>query len=382
VLSTSDKCTIEFDDRGICNYCREFEINWARLPHSEEARRELLASTVEKIRQTGKDRAYDCILGVSGGVDSTYMAYVAHQLELRPLVVHFDNGWNSETAVQNVENLVNRLGFDLETFVIDWEEFREMQLAYLRASVIDIEVLTDHAIFGTLFQMAIDRRIPFVLSGSNLATEGILPGDWVFNKRDHRNIAAIYKAFGNGRLRSYPLLTRRKKRRIARAGIEVIEILDIVAYDKAEAKSVIQRELGWRDYGGKHYESVWTRFYQGYILPKKFGIDKRKAHLSTLINSGQITRDEALAELKEPIYPPELFVKDYAFVCKKLGLTEETFRAIMEQPPRSHHDFPTEGSLFHEIPQLAPLRPSWEWLKRRTGIDRNRLRRIVGSFAG
>lgn len=373
ILSTADHCRIEFDSEGICNYCREFDRRWAMLPHTPEERAAKLDSTLQRIRAAHRGQQYDSILGVSGGIDSTYLARVAKDLGLSPLVVHFDNGWNSETAVQNVERLCSTLDFDLYTYVINWEEFREMQLAYLRASVIDIEVLTDHAIFGALYKIAMDRKIPFVLSGANEATEGILPPDWVFRKSDAVNIKAIYRAFGTKPLKTYPFLTWRTKARIRRSGIETVEMLDIVPYTRSEAKSVIARDLGWRDYGGKHYESVWTRFYQGYILPRKFGIDKRKAHLSTLINSGQLTREQALSELAMPIYPADLLRGDYEFVLKKLGLTKDEFESLMDLPPRSHRDFDTEGSLFHYLPVFKPLRPAWNMLKRRTGISRHTL---------
>lgn len=379
VLGTTDRCAIVFDRDGVCNYCRDFERRWAQLPHSDAERKRLRDAAVDRIKKAGKGRPYDCIIGLSGGVDSSYLAYLSHELGLRPLAVHFDNGWNSETAAQNVEKIVNTLRFDLYTFVINWEEFREMQLAYLRASVIDIEVLTDHAIYGTLYKLAIERRIPFILSGANEATEGILPREWVFPKQDYINIKSIYRAFGRGSLTTYPFLNRRMKRTIRRSGIEIVTFLDIVDYQSADAKTTIEGQLGWRDYGGKHYESVWTRFYQGYILPRKFGIDKRKAHLSTLINSGQITKDEALRKLAEPIYTDSLFSKDYPFVLKKLELTEVEFENIMKLPVRSHYDFDIEGSLFHYFPLLKSLRPAWDHFKRRTGLDRRRLQAIIRS---
>lgn len=376
VLGSDDRCAISFDADGVCNYCREFEQRWVRLQATETARKSSLDAAVARVRRSGKGRPYDSILGMSGGIDSTYLAYLAAKCGLRPLVVHFDNGWNSEIAVQNVERAVRKLGFDLETYVIDWEDFRAMQLAYLRASVVDIEVLTDHAIFGTLYKIALEKQIPFILSGSNEATEGILPVDWVFNKKDHVNIKAIYREYGDKPLSSFPFLDYRAKRRIARSGVEIVELLDIVDYQVAEAREVIQSELGWRDYGGKHYESIWTRFYQGYILPRKFGIDKRKAHLATLINSGQLTRDEALERLRAPIYPPELFERDYDFALKKLGLTQSEFDEIMALPIRSHREFDTEGSLFSQWKFLQPIKPVWEYFKAKTGLDRDRLRRL------
>jgi N-acetyl sugar amidotransferase len=378
VLGTADRCTISFDDAGVCSYCRDFERHWASLPQEPLDREQALQRILSRIRSRNRRQGYDAILGVSGGLDSSYLAYIAKSLGLRPLLVHFDNGWNSEIAVRNVENIATRLGLDLRTHVIDWEDFRELQLTYLRASVVDIEVLTDHAIYATLYKFAMEMDIPFILSGANVATEGILPLDWVFAKKDHVNIRAIHKAFGTRKLRNFPLLTSRMKRQITRSGIEIIELLNVVDYRVAPAQEIIERQLDWRPYGGKHYESVWTRFYQGYILPRKFGIDKRKAHLATLINSSQLTRDDAFKKLEEPIYPPDVFERDYPFALKKLGLTQNEFEGLMNSPARSHYEFDFErpGSWFNNYPVLRPLRPGWEVFKVLTGIDRDRLRRF------
>jgi N-acetyl sugar amidotransferase len=308
-------------------------------------------------------------LGISGGIDSASLAVLAKRAGLRPLVVHFDNGWDSELAVKNIESIVGLLGFDLHTYVINWEEFRELQLAYLRASVIDIEVLTDHAIYGSLFALAIQKNIPFILSGNNVATEGVLPYSWTYNKLDHVNIQDIHRRFGRGTIRSYPFVDERMKRRIKGSGIEVVTLLDYVSYVKSDAKSVLRNEFGWRDYGGKHYESIFTRFYQGYILPTKFGVDKRKAHLSSLICSGQMTREQALLALEQPAYDAEQLRIDREYVLKKLRLSNEDFEALMEAPVRDHREFEVGGSLFHRYPLLRPLRPLWRAFKRARGIS-------------
>jgi N-acetyl sugar amidotransferase len=358
VLDTRDDPDIVFDSAGVCNHCHDY----ARADHAEvlrgaegEAR---VAELVRGVRAEGAGKRYDCVVGVSGGTDSTYVAYLARQWGLRPLVVHFDNGWNSELAVMNIHNIVSRLGFDLHTYVVDWPEFRDIQLAYLRASVVDIEVVTDHGITGALLQTAAQHGIRTILLGCNVVTEAVLPARWIFNKTDHVNLRAIHRRYGTMPLHTYPLLSYwRKKYYHDVLGIRAAPVLNWVPYVKAEAKELLARELGWRDYGGKHYESVWTRFYQGYILPRKFGIDKRKAHLSTLICSGQITRAEAEAELREPIYDPELLATDYVFVLKKLGLSEPEFEAIMRMPPRPHTDFPVERSTYAAFPILRPLRP-------------------------
>lgn len=357
VLDTLDDPWMRFDDQGRSHYYHEYtRAERENVRTGVEAER-LLERTVERIRHDGRGHDYDCIMGLSGGVDSTYLAYLAKQLGLRPLAVHLDNGWNSELAVKNIENIVSRLGIDLYTHVIDWEEFRDLQLAYLKASVVDIEVLSDHAILATLLRVAGQRGIKHVLSGTNVVTEQVLPPHWIYRKNDHVNIRAIHKAFGTRPLRTYPLLDAKAKRyyQVLR-GVRSHSLLNLVPYHKAEVKRVIQAELGWRDYGGKHYESIFTRFYQGHILPTKFGIDKRKAHLSNLIFSGQMTKAEALAELQEPIYPAELLREDTEFVLKKLELSPEAFDALMALPPRDHTEFEYERPIYDAFPALRPLR--------------------------
>ena len=302
---------------------------------------------------------------MSGGVDSTYLCLTAKRLGLNPLIVHFDNGWNSELAVKNIENIISKLGFDLYTFVVDWNEFKDLQLAYLKASVVDIEALTDHAIIGTLYRLAAEYDIKYILSGYNIVTEGVLPSYWVWNKTDHANIKDIHKKFGSVSLKTFPLFTAKQKRfDMVRKGIEVINLLNYLPYNKKKVKEAITEELGWRDYGGKHYESVFTRFYQGYILPVKFGIDKRKAHLSNLIFSKQIEKPEALAELEKPIYDAQVLKDDYEFVLKKFDLTTEEFQAIMKAPRREHTEFEVEKGIFEKYPLVKALKPIGNMVKK------------------
>jgi N-acetyl sugar amidotransferase len=347
VMDTIADPNITFDEQGVCNYYHEFKIQEKNQVKYGEAGKEKLQAIVSEIKAAGKGKKYDCITGVSGGVDSTYLALQAKKLGLRPLIVHFDNGWNSELAVKNIENIISRLGFDLYTLVVDWEEFKDIQMAYLKASVVDIEAITDHAILGTLFRLAAKNDIKYILSGTNVVTEATLPKHWIFNKYDHVNIKDIHAKFGSLKLRTYPLFTGKEKRMCIRLkGIQSVSPLNYMDYNKAAVKNEIIQELGWRDYGGKHYESVFTRFYQGYILPVKFGIDKRKAHLSNLIFSGQITKEEALAELEKPGYDPQQLKEDYAFVLKKFNLTDAEFDALMKQPRREHQEFKIEKSVW------------------------------------
>lgn len=365
VLDTIDDPHMRFDAEGRCHYFHEYLA--AERDHVRVGAEGVMAleRSVETITRDGRGKAYDCIMGISGGVDSTYLALLAKRLGLRPLAVHLDNGWNSELAVKNIENIVTRLGIDLHTHVIDWREFRDLQLAYLKASVVDVEALTDHAILATMRRLAARHGIRHILSGTNVVTEQVLPPHWIFNKYDPVNIRAIHRAYGTVPLRTFPLLDwSTKKRQELWWRQRSHSLLNLVPYRKADVKREIQQELGWRDYGGKHYESVFTRFYQGFILPRKFGIDKRKAHLSNLIFSRQITRAEALVELTAPIYEPALLAQDLDFVLKKLELGAAEFEAYLARPPRSHREFDYERSLYERFPALAPFRGAIGGIKR------------------
>ncbi len=337
---------ITFDESGVCNYYYEYQAAAKTDVLTEQAGKDKLNELVQRIRKDGQGSKYDCLIGLSGGVDSTYVAYLVKQLGLRPLAVHLDNGWNSELAVKNVENIITRLGFDLYTLVVNWEEFKDIQLAYLRASVVDIEVVSDHAIFATMYKLAKEQHIGYILSGTNIVTEYIMPKSWLYKKMDFANLNDIHRRFGKKKIRTYPTFDFKKHVYYsAFLKLTPISILNYVPYNKQEVKELIKKELDWRDYGGKHYESMFTKFYQAYILPEKFHIDKRKAHLSTLICSGQMTRQAALAELERPLYDPKELAGDKEYVLKKFGLSEEEFTAIMRQPPRRHQEFKTDANL-------------------------------------
>ena len=348
---------IRFDESGICNYYYDYKKAESLYVLKDENGIHKLYELADDIKKVGINQTYNCIMGLSGGVDSTYVAYLAKQLGLRPLAVHFDNGWNSELSIKNIENIVNKLGFDLFTYVINWDEFKDLQLAYLKASVVDIEAITDHAIFATLYRIAGERNIKYILSGTNIQTENTLPKSWVFSKTDHINIKSIHKKFGTIPLKTFPFMDFKVKRYYQKVkGVKSVSILNYVDYNKENVKNIISKELGWRDYGGKHYESIWTRFYQGYILPTKFNIDKRKAHLSDLIFGGQITKEQALNELSKPIYDAQQFKEDFEFVLKKLGLTEKEFELLMRLPKHSHYDYDYEKAIELRYPLLKPFK--------------------------
>ena len=349
IMDTSDP-EITFDGQGRCNHCTAAIERMSRELLPPAARREAMERLAEVVRAEGRGKEYDCIIGVSGGVDSTTTAYFTKQLGLRPLAVHFDNGWDSELAVDNIRRTLNALGIDLFTHVVDWEEFRDLQLCFLKASVANAEAPTDHGITATLFRAAHRQNVRFILSGSNLATEAIMPHAWGHYNQDLRLLKALHRRFGTRPLRTMPMIgISNYLVSVFLLGIRQIPFLNYIEYDKQEAKDMLAREIGWRDYGGKHYESIWTRFFQGYYLPVKFGFDKRKPHLSSLICSGQMTREHALEEIEKPVYPPELLRQDMQFVMKKLELDQAQFDAILGAPLRQASQYPSNHFLFHEM---------------------------------
>jgi N-acetyl sugar amidotransferase len=356
--TTADDIT--FDKDGHCNFCNKFIENIKKhhsLPEQELAeKREAL---IENIKKDGKNKPYDCIVGVSGGVDSSYVLYLTKRCGLRPLAVHLDNGWNSELSVQNISNLVNKLGVDLYTHVVDWEEKRDIQLAFFAAHVIDIEMLTDSAIADLNFKQAKKYRINYILAGTNSSTEGmIMPSKWYHYKYDKKNIMSIQKKFGTKKLKTYTFLSTFDflwnqyivKRRW-------ISFLDYFDYKKTEALDILVKNFDYKPYPYKHYESVFTRFYQGYILPKKFNVDKRRLHLSTLIITGQMTRDAALEILDSAPYPdPEQEKIDKEFVLKKLGFTEETFDQYINSPGIPHKYYGSEKWMIDTAVKINKIR--------------------------
>lgn len=352
---------ITFDAQGVCNYYHEYrQLEKEHLFKGRDGQ-EKWQGILDKIKQDGKDKEYDCITGISGGVDSSYLVLMAKKWGLRPLIVHFDNGWNSEIAVSNINNIIKHTGFNLYTIVVDWEEFRDLQLAYLKASVVDIEVPTDHAIGGTLQSLAAKYGVKYILSGNNIVTEAILPPAWVYNKADYVNLLNIHKKYGTIPFKTYPLFGFKAQYiQGLGKGIQTIKPLNYLDYNKAEAKRIIGEELEWRDYGGKHYESVFTKFYQAYILPYKFHIDKRKPHLSTLIFSGQTTKEKALSELEAPLYDPTELSSEKEYVIKKLGLSEESFEALMKRPRVEHSVFGNQQDRLEQHPAIRLLKPLYK----------------------
>ncbi len=355
-MDTTDP-DIVFDSNGTCNYCNEVEILFNKTKRTEEESARKLNEIIGKIKRDGEGKEYDCLLGISGGVDSSYVAYLAKQFGLRPLTIHFDNGWDSELAVSNISKLMQILNFDLQTYVIDWEEFRDLQRSFIKASVIDIEILTDHAIMAAMFKIAQEHQIPYILTGVNDATENGMPKSWVWSKRDLKNIRALQKRFGTRTLKSFPTLGTWRWIFIKYFSnkYEFVDLLNYINFRKEHAISVLEDKVGWRYYGGKHYESLFTKFYQAYILPEKFGVDKRKVHFSSLIRNKELTREQALEELAKPLYDPISLKNDKEYILKKLGFTNEEFNGIMNEPPRPHDYYPSDHKMVKILRYLKKL---------------------------
>jgi len=339
VMDTSDP-DIQFDEQGICDHCRHYDEAVKRFVFDGKEGQKKLKCIINEIKGAGRGKEYDCIIGVSGGVDSSFVAYKVKELGLHPLAVHLDNGWDSELAVKNIELFLKKLDIDLYTHVIDWEEFKDLQLAFLNASTPDSEIPSDHAINAILYQVAENKKIKHIITGSNFRTESHLPKTWSQGHSDWKYIESIHNKYGHLPLTTFPHMNffAYYKSFITYKTSYILNYLD---YSKKAAIKVLEDELGWKYYGGKHYESIYTRFYQGYILPRKFGYDKRRMHLSSLICSGEITRSEAMDELKNEPYPQNLQKQDKEYVIKKLGLTEGEFERIMNLPKKSFKDFPS-----------------------------------------
>ena len=349
VMDTSAR-EITFDENGICNFCREFLEKSSHVLFMDEAeRRGRREAYIARVKADGRGKKYDCIIGLSGGVDSSWALYLAAKNDLRPLAVHMDNGWDTELAQNNIENLVQKLGVDLYTHVIDWDEYRELMQAFFKADVIDVELLYDNAMLAVNYGRARKWGVRHILAGTNTATEGMaMPREWNWLKFDARNIRALWKRFGDGsRIRTFPTIgvvgfiycefIR---------GIKWSNFLDYFNYNKAESLRILKEEMGYKPYPYKHYESVFTRFYQGYILPRKFSVDKRRLHLGTLVVSGQMKREEALALLEKIPYPSETDQEaDIHYFLKKMGWSRGDLETYLARPGKPHSIYGTEKKL-------------------------------------
>lgn len=342
IMDTSD-AGITFDENGVCDHCRNFYKNI--LPHWNTGAPgwAALQKIAEKIRRAGAGKQHDCLVGISGGADSSYTTYIAKErLGLRPLVFHVDGGWNSQEAVNNIERIVDGLGLDLHTEVVDWSEMRDLQLAFFKAQVPHIDTPQDHAFFAALYNFAANNGFTYILTGANYSTECIRnPLEWHYHATDLRHLRDIHRRFGKGPLVTFPLadiFTYKIYYRYVK-GVRVIRPLNYVPYIKEDAMRFLADRFGWQKYEHKHYESRFTRFYEAYWQPKKFGIDKRRRDFSSLILTKQMTRDEALRRISQPAYDEATIAQDFEYVATKLGVSVAELQAIMDGPNRSYKDY-------------------------------------------
>lgn len=342
IMDTSDS-KITFDARGWCEYCTNYHENILPHWHTDERGRAELERQIDEIRKHGKGRDHDCLIGLSGGVDSSYVTYLAKEVfGLRPLLFHVDAGWNSQQAVNNIEKLVDGLGLDLYTEVVDWREMQDLQLAFFKAQVPHIDTPQDHAFFAGLYNFAAKHGSKYILTGANYSTECVRePLEWHYHASDLRQLRDIHRRFGTRPLKKFPLASIFRFKILDRyvKGVRVVKPLNHVPYIKEEAMQLLVDRYGWQRYAHKHYESRFTRFYEGYWLPTKFGYDKRRAHFSSLILTGQMTRAEALEKIAQPAYDAETIAADFEYIATKLDLTVDELRALQQGPNRTYRDY-------------------------------------------
>lgn len=348
-MDTSD-AAIHFDADGVCDHCHGFETDVKPHWHPDERGRAEVAAAVAAIKKSGEGKPFDSILGMSGGLDSSYLLHmVVKEFGLRPLVFHVDGGWNSDIAVSNIQNLVGGLGLDLYTEVINWEEMRDFQLAFFKSGVPHIDLPQDHAFVATLYHFANKHGIKWILNGGNISTECVRnPKQWLYYGTDMAQIRDIHGQFGTRPLKSYPLSSVFYHKVYLRylRGVRVFKPLDLLPYTKQLAIDTLQREYGWKAYPQKHFESRFTRFYEGYWLPTRFGYDTRRVQFSSLIQTGQMTREEALTKLEAPAWDPATIDDDFAFIASKLRISVEELRGYHEMPKKSYRDYKNQEWMF------------------------------------
>lgn len=349
VMDTSDP-KITFDGNGVCDHCRNFYKNVKPKWQPNEAGMKILLKKVEQIKKAGEGKEFDCIIGISGGADSSYMTYVAKEkLGLRPLVFHVDGGWNSQVAVNNIEKIIDGLGLELFTVVIDWKEMRDLQLAFFKSGVPHIDLPQDHAFVATLYRFAEKHKIKYILNGGNISTECVRnPLDYFYYGTDLWQIRDIHKRFGQGSLVNYPFsgILRHKVYLRYWKGVEVVKPLDYLPYVKKDAMELLSQKFGWQKYGRKHFESRFTKFYEGYWLPKKFGFDTRRVQYSSMILTKQMTREAALEDLARLPYDEETIAQDFEYISTKLGITVSELQGYMDAPNKSFKDYRNQLRLF------------------------------------
>lgn len=347
-MDTTDS-RITFDAAGVCDHCRTFDSQVKPNWHTDERGERDLRAMVETIKSAGRGKDFDCIIGMSGGIDSSYLTYIATEFGLRPLVFHVDAGWNSQEAVNNIEKLVDKLGLDLYTEVIDWEEMRDLQLAFFKSGVPHIDTPQDHAFFATMYKFAEQHDIKTILTGANLSTECIRnPIEWMYYQSDSIQLKDIHRRFGTRPLLNFPTtsILRHKIWLPYVKGIRVVRPLNLVPYDKAAAVKLLVEKFGWQPYPQKHFESRFTRFYEGYWLPRKFGFDTRKVQFSSLIVTGQMTRAEALEKLEALPLDDATVRQEFEYVANKLGISTAELQGYLDAPNKTYRDYRSQEMFY------------------------------------
>ncbi|MAB94780.1 MAG: LPS biosynthesis protein [Flavobacteriales bacterium] len=350
VMDTTDS-KIVFDDKGVCDHCNTFFSEILPKWHTDERGDRDLKEIVKKIKKEGEGKDFDCLMGMSGGIDSSYLLYImVKKYGLRPLVFHVDGGWNSQIAVNNIERLVDGLGLDLYTEVIDWEEMKDLQLAFFKSGVSHIDTPQDHAFFATMYKFASKHNIKYILTGANFSTECIRnPKEWMYFQSDSIQLKDIYQKHGTGKLKNFPLtkILWHKFYLPYIKGIKLIKPLDYIPYEKDKAMQLLMDKFGYQKYPQKHFESRFTRFYESYWLPKKFGFDTRKVQYSSLILTKQMKREDALEKLKHPAYNPETISQDFEYIATKLGISKEELQSYMDAPNKTYKDYKSQQNIYN-----------------------------------
>ncbi len=367
VMDSTD-IDIIFDKDGICDHCNTFRVktlpNWI---NGKDQNKTALALS-EKIKKSNKRTEHDCIIGLSGGIDSSYLTYFAKEvLGLNPLVFHVDAGWNTQIAVNNIEKIVDNLGLDLYTEVINWEEMKDLQLSFIKSGVPHIDTPQDHAFFATMYKFASKYNIKYILTGGNISTECIRnPVSWMYYQTDSMQLLDIHKKFGKKKLETFPITSILWHKFWLKyfQGIKVVRLLDLIEYKKEYAKNLLIEKFGWQPYPQKHFESRFTKFYESYWLPKRFGYDIRKVQFSSLILTNQMDREEAISLLKSPTYNEETINDDISYVANKLDITKDELFYYMNQPIKSYKDYKNMRSIYNLGSYILSLTGSEIGLKR------------------
>lgn len=349
VMDTTDS-NIVFDDNGVCDHCNTFYSKIKPFWHTDERGAKALESLVNKIKKEASKQDFDCMMGMSGGIDSSYLLYkMVTVYGLRPLVFHVDAGWNSQIAVNNIERLVDGLGVDLYTEVINWEEMKDLQLAFFKSGVPHIDVPQDHAFFATMYKFASKFKVKTILTGGNYSTECVRnPLEWMYYQSDSIQLLDIYKKHGTGKLKDYKVtnILWHKVWLPYFRGIKLYRPLDYISYNKEEAMRELVDKFGYQKYPQKHFESRFTRFYEGFWLPQRFGYDTRKVQYSSLILTGQMTRDEAIEKLKEAVYTKDQINDDFEFISNKLGITTVELWSYFNAPKKTFKDYKSQEDIY------------------------------------